>query len=388
AQNATLVEYSIVYETDISDSTIFDSLDRDESQLYIWVVKPNGQITFRSSNLQTLQQEDKTDLAGLVTVSRESIGVRGLGVTPRIEISQIQSVNQTQSLQKLHQLLIEPIADLLPTNPKEQVVFIPQGALFMVPFPALQDKTGNYLIEQHTLLTSPSIQSLYLTQKLKENLAIRKLELGQSNVLVVGNPTMPSISIEFDKLSQQLPPLPGAEREAKAIASLFNTEALTGDRATLPEVLEKLASARIIHLATHGLLLDAGIRNELWGEGSAIAFAPSPEYDGLLSTGTILSLDLNAELVVLSACNTGTGTITGDGVLALYRSFIAAGVPSVVVSLWSVPDAPTAELMVEFYHQLQQNPDKAQALREAMLATKEKHPNPKDWAAFSLIGQP
>ena len=89
----------------------------------------------------------------------------------------------------------------------------------------------------------------------------------------------------------------------------------------------------------------------------------------------------------MSACDTGKGKITGDGVIGLSRSLISAGVPSVIVSLWSVPDAPTADLMTEFYKQLRANPDKAQALRQAMLETKKTHPNPVDWAAFTLIGE-
>ncbi|NJS09449.1 MAG: CHAT domain-containing protein [Microcoleus sp. CSU_2_2] len=107
----------------------------------------------------------------------------------------------------------------------------------------------------------------------------------------------------------------------------------------------------------------------------------------MLTSGEIFNLKLNAELVVLSACNTGRGTISGDGVLGLSRSFITAGVSSIVVSLWLVPDAPTAELMAEFYRQLQQNSDKAVALRQAMLATMRQHPQPSNWAAFTLIGE-
>ena len=99
-------------------------------------------------------------------------------------------------------------------------------------------------------------------------------------------------------------------------------------------------------------------------------------------------MKLKAELVVLSACDTGQGFITGDGVIGLSRSLITAGVPSVIVSLWSVPDAPTASLMTEFYKHLQRNPDKAQALRQAMLTTMKQHSDPKDWAAFTLIGEP
>jgi CHAT domain-containing protein len=144
-----------------------------------------------------------------------------------------------------------------------------------------------------------------------------------------------------------------------------------------------MTQARIIHLATHGLL------DDFTGQGvpGAIAVAPEGNDKGLLTASEILDLKLNAELAVLSACDTGRGRITGDGVIGLSRSLIAAGVPSVIVSLWAVPDAPTASLMTEFYRNLQQNPDKAQALRNAKLTTRQQHPDPKDWAAFTLIGE-
>ncbi|MEJ6479928.1 CHAT domain-containing protein [Nostoc punctiforme UO1] len=171
------------------------------------------------------------------------------------------------------------------------------------------------------------------------------------------------------------------------MAKLFKTEAFTGNQAIKAKMLPKLSQASIIHLATHGLLDDF---KEL-GVPGAIALAPSGNgelNDGLLTANEILDLKLNADLVVLSACDTGRGEITGDGVIGLSRSLITAGTPSVIVSLWSVPDAPTAELMTEFYRNWQERKlDKAQALRQAMLKTMENHPNPKDWAAFTLIGE-
>jgi CHAT domain-containing protein len=97
-------------------------------------------------------------------------------------------------------------------------------------------------------------------------------------------------------------------------------------------------------------------------------------------------MNLAADLVVLSACDTGRGKITGDGVIGLSRSFVAAGVRSVVVSLWLVPDTTTAELMTEFHKLLLSNNDKAESLRKAMITTMKQYPNPKDWAAFTLIG--
>jgi len=141
--------------------------------------------------------------------------------------------------------------------------------------------------------------------------------------------------------------------------------------------------AKIIHLATHGLL------NDFQGLGlpGAISLAPTKTDKGFLSASEILDLKLSAELVVLSACNTGRGRVTSDGVIGLSRSLVAAGVPSVVVSLWKVPDDSTADLMIEFYRQLQQTPDKAVALRQAMLTTLKQYPNPVEWAALTLIGE-
>jgi len=145
-----------------------------------------------------------------------------------------------------------------------------------------------------------------------------------------------------------------------------------------------MPNARIIHLATHGILDESQGLNG----GVVLAADGTGEFnDGLLTAAEIAQMDLNADLVVLSACNTGQGRITGDGVIGLSRSLILAGVPSVVVSLWAVPDAPTGELMVEFYRQLEQTNNKAQALRQAMLNIREEYPNRIAWAAFTLIGE-
>jgi CHAT domain-containing protein len=193
---------------------------------------------------------------------------------------------------------------------------------------------------------------------------------------------MPVVAPAPGEPPQQLSSLPGAEAEAKAIAQILNTQPLISNKATKERVISQMAKARIIHLATHGLLDDFGD-----GIPGAIALTPSQNDNGLLTAGKILDLKLNAELVVLSACDTGRGKITGDGVIGLSRSLISAGSPSVIVSLWAVPDASTSTLMTEFYRNWQQNSDKAQALRNAMLTTMKKHPNPKNWAAFTLIGE-
>jgi len=381
-QNATLVEYSIIYD----DFKVEGKQESKESELYIWVIKPTGEITFRKVDLKPFWQQQDISLNDLVYISRNSIGVRGRG--GGIVVSLANS-NPTQQLRQLHQLLIEPIADLLPTNPNAPVIFLPQSSLFLVPFPALQDASGQSLIEQHTILTAPAIQVLDLTHEM----GTRNRNQETGNTLIVGNPTMPKVVLKIGEPPQQLSSLPVAEKEAQEIAQLLNTNALIGNQATKNQVVEQMKNASIIHLATHGLLDDfKGL-----GIPGAIVLAPNPNSsltrreeirgNGLLTADEIFDLKLNAELVVLSACDTGRGRVTGDGVIGLSRSLISAGVPSVVVSLWSVSDDSTAFLMTEFYKKLQQNIDKAQALRLAMLKTKERYPNPLYWAAFTLIGE-
>lgn len=200
---------------------------------------------------------------------------------------------------------------------------------------------------------------------------------------------MPKIFLQPGQPLEQLPELPEAEQEALDIAKLFNTTAIVRNHATKANILKKMPTARLVHLATHGLL-EYGSRSnagsvEGLGVPGAIALSPSLNDDGLLSASEIINLRLQAELVVLSACKTGEGRISGDGVIGLSRSFISAGVESVVVSLWSVRDVETSKLMRYFYQTLQDNPDKASALRQAMLMTMKDKPEPLYWAAFTLI---
>ncbi|MGI0484154.1 CHAT domain-containing protein [Pantanalinema rosaneae CENA516] len=402
-QKATLVEYSL-----------------SQDNLLIWVIAPDGTITLRSVKLTELDTslEDAAertrvaaatgrnrgisrsthDLNAFVQGTRSTVAAPSSGTIATadaddpegstIDADSSQPRRLNRRLRKSYDLLIAPIADLLPKDPNDHVIFLPHGSLFLIPFPALQDATGKYLIEQHTILTAPSIQVLALTHQRQRQ---TQTQIGQP--LVVGNPTMPKLAFPVGSPPEALAPLPGAEAEAIAVARLLQTQALTADAATEAVVVAKMPTAGIVHLATHGLLDDI----PQLGVPGAIALAPDPRAsatsshntsDGFLTTTNILNLNLTANLVVLSACNTGRGSITGDGVIGLSRAFMAAGTPSVLVSLWEVPDAPTSDLMIEFYQQMQQQPNKAQALRQAMLETMTKHPHPRDWAAFTLIGQP
>jgi CHAT domain-containing protein len=376
-QKATLVEYSVI----------------GNEALYIWVVRPTGEIAFRQVNLQPILKNQRGNLADYIEQARlMGLGVRGRG-TPTTSPSQINDHPTSPQLQQLYQLLIAPIAAQLPQEPGARIVFIPHNALFLVPFAALQNPTGKYLIEQYTIAISPSIQVLQLTQQQgrgeASSISDRAKTLAAttrfSPALIVGNPTMPKVRIEAGQPPEQLSSLPGAEIEATTIAALLQTNALIGKQATESAVVQQLPTKRLVHLATHGLLDDfKGL-----GVPGAIALAPDPNVptsDGLLTANEILDLKLNADLVVLSACDTGRGRITGDGVVGLSRSLLSAGSASVIVSLWAVADASTALLMTEFYQALLQNPDKAIALRQAMLKTRQRYPNPQDWAAFIFVG--
>ncbi|HIK17524.1 MAG TPA: CHAT domain-containing protein [Leptolyngbyaceae cyanobacterium M33_DOE_097] len=371
AQNATLVQYSVVHDDSQAQQR------SQSSELYIWVISPTGKITFRKVDLKP--KLSGVSLAEWVKTTRyEDLNVRGLGLVATSTASPNANLLDKANLKTLHQWLIQPIADLLPKQPDQRVIFIPHDALFLVPFAALQDATGRYLIEQHTIATAPSIQTLALTRQQ------RKIGSGRpeaSSALIVGNPTMPQVTLVAGEAPMQLAALPGAETEALALATLFKTSALIGEDATEAKVKAQMPTASLIHLATHGLFDgDRGLE-------SALVLTPTANEDGFLTASEIFDLSLQANLVVLSACDTGRGRITGDGVIGLSRSLISAGVPSVIVSLWAVPDSPTAFLMTEFYNQLKATGDKAIALRQAMLNTMQRYPKPRDWAAFTLIGE-
>ena len=367
--DATVVEYSVVYEYDPDLLFIFSNFeDIPAASVYIWVIQPDGRITFHESALP----REGPSLPEMVRQARYSVGAYGRGVT----LNPQSEAPKTRPLEDLYQLLIAPVAADLPADPDRVVTLVPQDWLFMVPFAALRDGQGRYLIEQHTLSDVPSLGILGLTHE--------ELTAGAKGkgILVVGNPAMPSLSVGPGEPAQPLNSLPGAEREARAVALRFHATPLIGAAASKDEVLRRLPNAGIVHLATHGLLDE-----NTGGYQSALALAPKGGDSGFLTTTEIQDLKLSADLVVLSACDTGRGKISGDGILGLARAFLTAGTPTLMVSLWSIADASTAYLMDHFYQRLQQGESKGQSLRGAMLETLQKYPAPGEWAAFTLLGE-
>jgi len=290
-------------------------------------------------------------------------------------------------LKELYQLLIAPVQNLLPQSAESVVTFIPHGVLFSVPFAALMSPQSKYLIEERTVSYLPAIGVLRATEKI----AGESDRASENCLLAFGNPITKAIAF--------LGTLPFAEKEVKKIAALFaegRTALEVGAQATKAAYRNLASKYSVIHLATHGLI------SEERPMDSALVLAPEADDDGLLTVKDILSMPpLKAKMVVLSACQTGRGKITGDGVVGLSRAFIIAGAPSVVVSQWNVDDVMTEYQMNEFYKAFLSGKSKVSSLREAQLktiafmdkllapqsGTAAFRPNPRLWAAFQLIGE-
>lgn len=348
-----------------SRSTVVEYMLTGE-RLFAWVISPEGAV--RVETVPVARQ----DLENLVRNLLPFLGATYRGDRSRspqlLDASGAPEEPQSRILRQLHRHLITPIAGHLPPQ-GEPVTFVPEGLLFLVPFPALLDTEDQPLLTRFTPTTMPAISVL---ASLRSPSVAR---WAASEVLVVGDPSLPP---HYAHLGQ----LPGAQAEAETVAGVWGALPLIGSIATIDRVTAAMPGARLIHFASHGLL-EHGEEKDVPG---ALVFAPTDRSSGLLTAREIAGLRLRADLVVLSACDSGSGRITGDGVVGLARSFLAAGANGVVVSLWQVDDEATAVLMAEFYNQIKQGGDRAQALRQAMIETRKSYPDPRLWAAFTFIG--
>ncbi len=289
-ENATLVDYSLVYKSNLNIPLEFSGFDMlPVTGLYIWIIHPSGAIDFRQQDFGA----NGFQLAAMVKDVRNSI------------TSSNDKAARTRLSQRAYQLFISPIENILPSDPKATVLFVPQDTLYLLPFAALQDASGHYLIEKHTIASEVSLEVLQLGRQ-----QLDRLPKTSTALMAIGNPTPPA----------GYPPLPGAEKEANAVANLFSATPLTGAQATKTAFISHAGDARILHLATHGIL------NSDEGQLSSLVLAPDRTDSGFLSALEVRAMTLHAELAVLSACDTGQGNLTGDGVLGIGRSFVEAGV--------------------------------------------------------------
>lgn len=259
---------------------------------------------------------------------------------------------------QLYTQLIKPLESHLKTK---NLTIIPHGVLHYLPFSALYDGR-KYLVDRFNIRMLPSASVLPYLAKPKEK---------QNKLLALGNPYLGD-----EELS-----LPYAETEVKEISSLVKgSDIYVEKQATESKVKNSAKKYSILHFASHGVF------NSIVPLDSALLLAKDKSNDGALTVRELYDMDINADLVTLSACETALGHIdNGDDVIGFTRGFMFAGANSIVSSLWTVDDEATYKLMTYFYKNLQ-NMNKRDALAAAQRKLKTDYPNPYYWSAFQLSG--
>jgi len=245
-----------------------------------------------------------------------------------------------------------------------ELVIVPHGPLNYLPFNVLKDEQGRFLIDQFNVRKLPSAS-------VSEYLEPKRLE--RFEIVALGNPDVGDSSLR----------LPGAEKEVRQISNRFELSSMyLGKDANETVLKNQYMSADIIHIASHG---EFNAESPL---DSRLLLASDTQNDGSLTVREIYDLNLNANLVTLSACETGLGDVrTGGDVLGLTRSFMFAGTQNVVASLWIVDDKATQYLMTDFYSELKTETVR-KSLRQAQLRVKKmpEYQHPFYWAAFEVTG--
>jgi CHAT domain-containing protein len=325
----------------ITDTTTLVEYYITEDRLFIWTIKANE---------YSLTQLD---------VSREEIQEQVRGFKDAL----LEQGAVEVRARKLYDNLIQPIEHQLTT---EQIIVVPHGVLHYLPSQALKDGHNQYLVDRFTISYLPAVSLLKYHKGEKE--------YPERSLLALGNPKLDRPEYED---------LPHAEEEVRAVARLFDKNQIPQQEEATEDKFRELApDFSFLHLACHSEL-DAA--SPMY---SGLLLAPGSQHDGELDVHEIFTLNLNAELVVLSACQTAMGFLTnGDDLVGLSRAFISAGADAVISSLWSVSDESTAYLMERFYFHLKRN-SKVRALQLAQKETIEKYGKPYAWAPFILIGDP
>ncbi|MDW8417286.1 MAG: CHAT domain-containing tetratricopeptide repeat protein [Bacteroidia bacterium] len=300
-----------------------------------------------------------------------------------------------------YRILWSFIDSLLPRGVKK-VFFSPDGIYYRINIGALYDGK-NFIADRYEVRYIAS----------SRRLVVERRRLAAQKPVVIGNPA-------FDQTSSQgtgvrsyrlfeggIPPLPGAEAEVKEVAKLLGVSPLIGDSAT-EEQVKHLKSPQILHIATHGYFREgtgsALLRSGLLLAGAAVwdsLYPPLGVDDGHLTAREVSGINLlGTDLVVLSACETGLGDITGEGLYGLQRAFLEAGAQRVIATLWQIDDAATRELMQLFYERMvtlekrkprllnsrvSENTLSDRAFAEALGVFRRKYREPYYWGAFIIM---
>jgi len=300
-------------------------------------------------------------------IKTKEISIKDIDLSKKIEEARKVFTATEGEYQKiceeLYQILFAPLKALV--GNKTTIGIIPHRNLFYLPFQALRGEEG-FLVDKYNLFYVPSASVYsYCLSKNKEN---------KESYLGFGNPSFEG---------EDLPPLPLSAEEVKAVAPIFPFNDVFIDKeATETKFKEICSNFDVIHLSTHGLADD---QRPLF---SVICLAKDEQNDGEVRAYEVFSLNLKANLVALGACETGLGKLSeAEGLVGLVRSFLYAGTPTVIASLWSVYDRPTMELFINFFkYWKQEGMSKVEALGRAQRELAEEYGLPVAWAGFILIG--
>ena len=358
--------------SDLAVNTIFMAMG--EKELVFWVCHKGLGVELRRKEISS-QGEIKTFFQSLVEniCARHYVECedRSLELTKEKRLAVKRSPPggtktenlylQEKSLSTLYDIIINPIQDLFSGS---DLVFVPEGPLCLAPFAALKGPDSKYLCETFKIRVAPSLTTLKMIANCPSDYHHK------SGVLLVGDPCVQ------DATNQE--PLPCAREEVNMIGKMVGSSPLVGRHATKDEVLRRLDSVALVHIAAHGDI-----------ESGEIALAPnSSETDFILTMKDVKQAQLRAKLVVLSCCHSARGEIKAEGVVGIARAFLGAGARSVLVSLWAIDDKATLEFMKNFYQHLVAGKSASLALNRAMNCMREStgFSDVTHWAPFVLIG--
>ncbi|XP_073229693.1 tetratricopeptide repeat protein 28-like [Porites lutea] len=349
--------------------------------IVLWVNEKGKEIKTRESDInisittyfQSLLETTRQEIGVKANVNCEDRSLRNQSDKKLAEerFSKPRSYSscfERKSLQTWYNVVIDPIRDLLDGD---EVVIVPQGPLCLAPYAAFMDLKSKYLCETFRIRLLPSLSNLQLIQNCPADWH------SKTGVLLVGDPWVQEVTT--------LEQLEWAEKEVQMIGEILQTEPLVGKQATKDEVLKRISSVALVHIAAHGEM-----------ETGEIALAPNTKpssvdtarEDYLLTMKDVLKAQIRARLVVLSCCHSACGEVKSEGVVGIARAFLGAGARSVLVSLWAIDDEATMEFMEFFYRQLVNGKSASEALNEAMKSMREsdRFSAVKYWAPFVLIG--
>ena len=380
-----------IMDTNAFSSCLYVSCFGDH--ICFWILKPNKTLVFRQRRLkgsadkvfenqafggsQDLRQEQCEDRSMLFSSYENSpSSYKPSQDESSSALRLIEEDDKTQdtgppTLADGYKMIIAPVADLLQ---EPEIIIVPDGLLYPIPFAALKDDDRKYITDTFKIRIVPSLTTLKLIQNSPADYC------SKSGALIVGEPDVSDVYYQGKRL--QLNPLPWARKEAEMIGRLLSVQPLLGKDATKQKVLENMHSVSLVHLAAHGY----AERGEI--ALSAISFCGTPhEKDYLLTMAEISQVRLTAKLVVLSCCHSASGQIKAEGVVGIARAFLASGARAVLAALWAVEDEATMWFMNSFYEHLVHGESASESLHQAMKSMRENHfSEVRQWAPFMLIG--